>query len=440
MYSTSLFYDSLPESLIIRVPSLNLPIHCQYNRFHYSYKVGFQPEVQHAIYAKTLRSKLVFSLTVCNAQWEAVPPGSSFLLGEQLYFIAQAGFLVSGERLYVDSCYASSSKDPNSLPKVHLITNYGYEHVSYCIYTLIFLINMFVCFGCSCMMDSRREGSDSRFVWRGANELRFSVDAFLFKASQVQYLHCSMSVDLTASDTSKTCNYNRAAGRWEEMESFNLVCACCDSVCNEKKHSIKHTTSSIGWHVKLNDGNPSTRTSVSAAEEIFFVKKGNKGVNPDLQVGEFQRSAITGPKETTQWKMGTITQEATKERTSNVTNIMAVDHLKGGAFNGILSDESRASISNQLREEFESKSSLVGIFNDSGKVFSNTANLDTIYNTSDHCTDIDVVVLTEIPHTPKSKNTSGNASDVSIHFYNKSAEFNWKNSNQSLDSHNLDAR
>lgn len=61
------------------------------------------------------------------AQWEPLSPGHTFYLGEQVYFLAQAGTLLAGERLYVDSCQATSSEDPSSLPKVDIITNYGYE-------------------------------------------------------------------------------------------------------------------------------------------------------------------------------------------------------------------------------------------------------------------------------------------------------------------------
>ncbi|CAN9514503.1 unnamed protein product [Ophioblennius macclurei] len=263
VYTVPLLYAPPPQGLVIRVPPLHLPVHCWYHRFHYAYKVGFRPQVQHAAFWKSLGRKASFSLTVHDQRWEPLPKDQEVFLGGQLYFLAQTGPLQDGQRLYVDSCYASSSPNPLSTPRVDIVANYG------------------------CMWDSRRDGSRSRFLQRTVNMLSFSVDVFLFRTvSQVQYLHCSVSLGWTASPTSKSCNYNQPTGRWEELEEQApppSVCSCCDSTCGDQPPEVT-TVSSPGWLVAdEEEANPRTGMDPVLAEDRWEELNLTRNQEPSFQ-------------------------------------------------------------------------------------------------------------------------------------------------------------
>ncbi|XP_045557365.1 uncharacterized protein isoform X2 [Salmo salar] len=206
VYSNSLRFSPEPQGPVIRAIPLNLPIQCIYNRFHYSYKVGYVPEVHDRNLLKSINGKHIFRLTACN-----------------------------DESVFVDSCFVTTSKDPNATPRLEVIHNFG------------------------CMVDSKRKGSQSQFFSRESNVLRFTVDAFLFPQITAKrlYLHCTMTVmKSTSKQSAKSCTYNRAVGRWEELYGPPSVCSCCDSVCDVSDFrpaltspSVKNLITSKPWRV-----------------------------------------------------------------------------------------------------------------------------------------------------------------------------------------------
>ncbi|XP_030639048.1 zona pellucida glycoprotein 3d tandem duplicate 1 [Chanos chanos] len=216
VYSNTVSYKPEPQGDIIRAVPLNLHFKCLYNRFHYSYKIGYVPVVQESTFWRTLRGKRVFSLYVRNAQWGSPASNESFVLGEPINFEAVASHVAKDERVFIDSCFVTASEEPNSTPCLEVINNFG------------------------CMVDSMRKGSRSQFKQRQQNVLRFSVEAFLFQeiSAELFYLHCTMSVGSSVTKaTAKSCTYNRTTSRWEELYRTDYVCSCCDSKCELEEFS-----------------------------------------------------------------------------------------------------------------------------------------------------------------------------------------------------------
>ncbi|KAF5890409.1 zona pellucida sperm-binding protein 3-like, partial [Clarias magur] len=212
LYANEVLYRPESQGAVIRAVPLTLPVQCLYDRFYYSYKIGYLPERRLQSFHKTLvRSrKQVFSLSVRNENWEELGVNESYILGQPMYFEVSAEIVSEDKSAYVESCHVTASEDSNSTQRYDVIGNFG------------------------CMMDSKRTGSQARYVSRQRNILRFSLDAFLFSdaTSERFYLHCTVLVEnASASTTAKSCTYSQSENRWEELDGDAAVCTCCDSQC-----------------------------------------------------------------------------------------------------------------------------------------------------------------------------------------------------------------
>ncbi|XP_060936953.1 zona pellucida sperm-binding protein 3d.2 [Limanda limanda] len=208
-YSNTLRYD--PPKLqgpIRRAVPFTLSVACYYNRYQYSYKIGYKPKMQMRKIFKSMKNRAKFSLTPRNAQWERLSLSDQYELGKPMYFEAEAQPMSVDKRLYVHSCYVTSDKSHTSTLQFPVVKNFG------------------------CMVESK--DSHSRFIPYKNNAVRFSLDAFLFKGmtDKQLYMHCDMSVGSSVpSPTAKSCNYDLKAGRWVELYGSDSVCTCCDSDC-----------------------------------------------------------------------------------------------------------------------------------------------------------------------------------------------------------------
>ncbi|XP_015203989.2 zona pellucida sperm-binding protein 3-like [Lepisosteus oculatus] len=199
------------NSPIRRAHLVNVDIECRYKRYHHVYQVAVRP-TWHPAPVKILQSRAGYEIRSMNAAWTASAPSNVYSLGQVVNFQVVGLQISAGEKIYIESCVATMSEDPNSSPRYMVIDNYG------------------------CMVDSKVEGSGSKFISpRTDDTINFSIDAFQFSSKPTSeiYLHCKLFI-ATGGDNNiaKSCTYNGEERRWKGIEPGNdPLCACCDSTC-----------------------------------------------------------------------------------------------------------------------------------------------------------------------------------------------------------------
>nr|XP_040020437.1 zona pellucida sperm-binding protein 3d.2 isoform X2 [Gasterosteus aculeatus aculeatus] len=223
-YTNTLRYDPLRlQGPIRRAVPFNLPVSCYFNRYQYS---EYTPKMQLSKIFTPMKNRAKFILTPRNALWERLSPSHRYVLGQSMYFEAEALSVSPDKRLYVHFCYATPEKSHTSTPQFPVVQNYG------------------------CMVESKE--NRSRFIPYRRNAVRFSVDAFFFPGMTGKlHMHCSMSVHSSVpTPTSKSCNYNPKTRKWVELYESDQVCTCCDSNCTSAASSVTKIISSRPWTVE----------------------------------------------------------------------------------------------------------------------------------------------------------------------------------------------
>ncbi|KAJ8289727.1 hypothetical protein GJAV_G00004580 [Gymnothorax javanicus] len=237
VYSNTLYYTpEAPTGLIRTAVPFALSISCHYNRFYYSYKIGYLPDIKtHQIF-RSMSQSSDFTLTPCDDRWERLPETQGYIIGSIMYFEARSPPLSGDQRLFISFCYATPSQNVSDTLRFSVIENYG------------------------CMADSKVPLSQSRFIRYKRNVLRFTVEAFLFEGMTAErvHMHCEMFVaNHTATPTAKSCTYNSATDRWEELYNDTQVCSCCDSTCVSTEAELpatKKIVTSGSWTLEPDNG------------------------------------------------------------------------------------------------------------------------------------------------------------------------------------------
>ncbi|GAA6074362.1 zona pellucida sperm-binding protein 3d.2, partial [Tachysurus ichikawai] len=291
VYSNMLRYT--PDATVLGSETFSVPVQCHFNRFHYSYKIGFVPSIERLKFFKPMKTKGSISLTACDAQWNRLPPSEAVVIGQPMYFEAETLYVPEDERLYVHFCHITTNSSRVSTPQVNIIYNYG------------------------CLMDSKRS-NHSRFTSSTRrNVVRFIIDAFTLqgKVQKYMFIHCEMSIrSIIATQTSKLCSYNQLEHRWEELHGTDSVCSCCDSSCvPEMPTPMQPLTSKLGTLVEQDPEGTSGKNLGQSTEGIFTPKPEH-----EILITENLHKTIVPERRLTLEHEHRITLESTSESRSTV--------------------------------------------------------------------------------------------------------------------------
>nr|BCD71182.1 egg envelope protein [Coilia nasus] len=214
IYSFTLIYKpgAREATNIIRGSGFVIGIECHYRKNHNVSSGPLLPNWKPYSATKTGEEMFLFFMQLMTDDLQAVRATRAFNLGDMIYIQAYViQFYHVPLSVYVDSCVASATADPNVSPTYAFIDNAG------------------------CMIDAKLSGTRSQFLQRTRDDtLTIMLEAFKFPETSTIYITCRLKatpVSVPRDSTHKACSYIQGTG-WAAAGGPNEVCSCCDRVCS----------------------------------------------------------------------------------------------------------------------------------------------------------------------------------------------------------------
>ncbi|KAL3045633.1 hypothetical protein OYC64_013817 [Pagothenia borchgrevinki] len=233
IYSFYLLYSPTPigNTFILKTNPVEVVIECHYQRRHYVSSAAVRPTWTLFSGAMLTEQQLHLSLRLMTEDWQSQRPSSVHFLSDMMHIEAA---VLQGHhvplRVYVDSCVATATPDPNSQPRYPFISNHG------------------------CLSDIGPAGAKSYFMQRSQEDkLHFQLKAFQQDHRNSLYITCHMKAtkaSVPIDSQHKACSYLTEANRWVASGGDNKVCGCCErSSCSEPrwKRSLAADAGLVQW-------------------------------------------------------------------------------------------------------------------------------------------------------------------------------------------------
>ncbi|XP_068611992.1 zona pellucida sperm-binding protein 3-like [Brachionichthys hirsutus] len=223
-----LFPAAIPVStgnMLRRGSAAVIPVECYYKRMQTVMGQPLTPTWQPMTSTLSVFGRLHFSLRVMGDGCSSLRSSWTYQQGEAVFLEASVDApLHLPLLLYVDSCVATLTSDPRSLPSYKFVTKHG------------------------CLLDSVWPGSSSKFLPRvGDNRLCFSMQAFHFNRAHGEQVFISCHLKATPKGKArhhlhKACYFNRSTFSWNAVEGDAGLCECCNSDdCFSRPENVRHT-------------------------------------------------------------------------------------------------------------------------------------------------------------------------------------------------------
>ncbi|XP_029544582.1 uncharacterized protein LOC115146658 isoform X1 [Oncorhynchus nerka] len=250
-----------------RAHRFNVQVECRFQRYHHVNQLVVRPTWETHTGLKKLKGRVNFRIQLMDDAWAMPAKSQVYMLGQTINFQVSALNLSHGGKLFINHCYATTSKDRKTSLKFTVIDNFG------------------------CMLESQKNPGGSQFVSpRTDDTLRFFLSAFQFTSDPDTpvFLHCKLHV--TSEETGpihKSCTYQE--NRWKAVMGEDSICDCCDSKCVTPKprRSMVKGFASSGPLLLLDQpsapkgGFPPVSPSL-VEDTVWFETKMDEFDNPDL--------------------------------------------------------------------------------------------------------------------------------------------------------------
>nr|XP_015812463.2 zona pellucida sperm-binding protein 3 [Nothobranchius furzeri] len=258
IYSNVLIHSpELSPAGLFRLDEAAIPVECHYEKRYSVDGISLLPAWIPYITTASEENQIDFDIRIMNDDWQHERGSHLFFLGDVINF--EVSVVNSNHiplRVYVDHCVATATPDMDAELRYDFIEHNG------------------------CLADAYLTNSNSLFLPRVENKLRFQLNAFRFyqEPNDQVFITCFVKA---VPVTSEVNSQNRACSfigqRWLSVDGSNQVCRSCDiSQRFEEPQATEPPKVTQTWPTMTSQGSLVPNKAQHPLATYFHVRPGSK--------------------------------------------------------------------------------------------------------------------------------------------------------------------